>query len=92
MCLCLSECVCLVLVPAGVLCLCRADRTMPIGPISLKTRTPPTHSYGHTTPPATLWCPSIPVHTGLGGSYLSMRRSRPIILRQHLCSRILTLI
>ena len=34
MCMCFSECVCLVLVPAGVLCLCRTDRTMPIGPVS----------------------------------------------------------
>ena len=36
MCLGSIECVCLVLVPAGVLCLCRAGRTMPIGPVSLK--------------------------------------------------------
>ena len=36
----------LVLVPAGVLCLCRADRTMPIGPISLNQNTTP-----HPVPP-----------------------------------------
>ena len=63
MCLCLSECACLVLVPAGVLCLCRADITMPIGPITLKQDTTHTshrtlchqgtsHRHGSTAPTA----------------------------------------
>ena len=34
MCLRLNDCVCLVLVPAGVLWICRADETLPVGPIS----------------------------------------------------------
>ena len=56
-------------VPAGVLCLCRADRTRPIGPISLNQATTAQHTtpcdYSYIAPQA-IGAPSAcnPVRTG----------------------------